>query len=57
MSEQDRARVTRLDALMGRMTDTQKLVFVARGEGMVDGYKMGQADAARQAAQTAAPRS
>lgn len=46
MSELETTRVKRLDAMLAQMTDRQLELFIARGEGIVEGYKMGKAESA-----------
>lgn len=46
MSEQEKTTAERIDSLLSRMSDRQQEVFLARGEGFVEGYKAGKQDAA-----------
>ena len=46
MSKQELTMAERLDAMLSRMTDRQRELFLARGEGLVEGYKMGKAESA-----------
>lgn len=43
MSKQEQSMAERLDAMLSMMTDRQREIFLARGEGLVEGYKMGKA--------------
>ena len=46
MSEVELATAKRLDAMLSDMTERQLEVFLARGEGIVEGYKMGLSESA-----------
>ena len=46
MSEREKTTAQRLADMLSRMTDYQREIILARGEGLVEGYKMAQAESA-----------
>ena len=47
MPEKDVQTAKRIDSVLESMTDKQRELFLAHGEGIVVGYKMGRADASQ----------
>lgn len=45
MSEMERDTAKRLDSILSIMTPVQRAVLMARGEGMLEGYKLAKTEA------------